>query len=124
MSKTQATRYTPYPRRSVYFSPESNKHCSNAQPNPLQFGDGPLVWIDLEVRYFFDLFKEYVNLATQTSGLDPEKNRIMEIAVLITHRNLDLVDEAECRFIVKSNEATIAELVFDDILPYCLPLIS
>jgi len=42
---------------------------------PLNFNDGPLVWIDCEM-----------------TGLDPSKDRIIEIAVLITNGNLDIVD--------------------------------
>ncbi|KAF9268704.1 ribonuclease H-like protein [Marasmius fiardii PR-910] len=43
---------------------------------PLQPSDGPMVWIDCEM-----------------TGLDPETDRIMEIAVLVTNGNLELVDE-------------------------------
>ncbi|PPQ75072.1 hypothetical protein CVT26_011815 [Gymnopilus dilepis] len=45
-------------------------------PVPLDFSAGPLVWIDCEM-----------------TGLDHKKDKIMEIAVLITNGNLDLVDE-------------------------------
>ncbi|KAG9082766.1 hypothetical protein FRC07_014112 [Ceratobasidium sp. 392] len=60
---------------------------------PLWYADGPLVWIDLE-----------------TSGLDPAKTRIMEVAVLITNGDLDLVDEKGCNFVVKLNDQTIEEM--------------
>jgi len=45
-------------------------------PKPLDFYRGPLVWIDCEM-----------------TGLDPRKDKILEIAVLITNGNLELVDE-------------------------------
>jgi oligoribonuclease len=38
------------------------------------------------------------------TGLDPETDRIIEIAVLITNGNLDLVDEAGCHYIVKTKK--------------------
>ncbi|KAG8736260.1 hypothetical protein FRC10_009536 [Ceratobasidium sp. 414] len=61
--------------------------------NTLKYEDGPLVWVDLE-----------------TSGLDPAKTRIMEIAVLITNGDLELVDEEGCQFVVKLNEQTMVEM--------------
>ncbi|KAK7045627.1 Phosphatidylinositol 3,4,5-trisphosphate-dependent Rac exchanger 2 protein [Paramarasmius palmivorus] len=42
----------------------------------LTLADGPMVWIDCEM-----------------TGLDPDEDKIMEIAVLITNGNLELVDE-------------------------------
>ncbi|KAF7982280.1 hypothetical protein HWV62_29537 [Athelia sp. TMB] len=43
---------------------------------PLDFASGPLVWIDCEM-----------------TGLNPRKDKIIEIAVLITNGDLELVDE-------------------------------
>ncbi|KAF7965434.1 hypothetical protein HWV62_43521 [Athelia sp. TMB] len=43
---------------------------------PLDFASGPLVWIDCEM-----------------TGLNPRKDKILEIAVLITNGDLELVDE-------------------------------
>ncbi|KAI0090729.1 ribonuclease H-like domain-containing protein [Irpex rosettiformis] len=43
---------------------------------PLDFNAGPLVWIDCEM-----------------TGLNPRKDKILEIAVLITNGNLELVDD-------------------------------
>ncbi|CAE7173186.1 unnamed protein product [Rhizoctonia solani] len=60
---------------------------------PLSFDDGPLVWIDLE-----------------TTGLDAKQNRILEIAVLITNGNLDIVDEEGCHYIVKSGPQALKEM--------------
>ncbi|KAG8730327.1 hypothetical protein FRC10_002863 [Ceratobasidium sp. 414] len=60
---------------------------------PLRYKDGPLVWIDLE-----------------TTGLDPARNRIIEVAVLITNGNLDLVDEEGRKFVVKSSNNITDEM--------------
>jgi len=53
---------------------------------PLDFSAGPLVWIDCEM-----------------TGLDPHKDKIMEIAVLITNGNLDLVDDG-IEFVIKTDK--------------------
>ncbi|KDR75711.1 hypothetical protein GALMADRAFT_248363 [Galerina marginata CBS 339.88] len=45
-------------------------------PGPMDFNAGPLVWIDCEM-----------------TGLDFKKDKIIEIAVLITNGNLELVDQ-------------------------------
>ncbi|VDC00336.1 unnamed protein product [Peniophora sp. CBMAI 1063] len=45
-------------------------------PGQLGRADGPLVWIDCEM-----------------TGLDPRSDRLLEIAVLITNGNLEVVDE-------------------------------
>ncbi|KAF9049904.1 ribonuclease H-like domain-containing protein [Panaeolus papilionaceus] len=47
----------------------------NMSTKPMTFHDGPLVWIDCEM-----------------TGLDLRKDKIIEIAVLITNGNLDIVD--------------------------------
>ncbi|KAH7339960.1 ribonuclease H-like protein [Rhizoctonia solani] len=41
------------------------------------------------------------------TGLDPESDRIIEIAVLITNGNLDLVDEAGCHYVVKTDKQAL-----------------
>ncbi|KAJ7818211.1 ribonuclease H-like protein [Mycena olivaceomarginata] len=56
---------------------------------PLSYGDGPMVWVDCEM-----------------TGLDPDKDKILEIAVLITNGNLDLVDEG-IEFIIRTDKATL-----------------
>lgn len=61
--------------------------------NPLGFHDGPLVWIDCEM-----------------TGLDPEVDRIIEIAVLITNGNLDLVDEKGCHYVVKTSKEVLDKM--------------
>ncbi|KAJ1304919.1 hypothetical protein OPQ81_006053 [Rhizoctonia solani] len=60
---------------------------------PLRPDDGPLVWVDLE-----------------TTGLDATQNRILEIAVLITNGNLDIVDQEGCHYIVKSGPEALKEM--------------
>ncbi|CAE6455601.1 unnamed protein product [Rhizoctonia solani] len=59
----------------------------------LGFNDGPLVWVDLE-----------------TTGLDAKANRILEIAVLVTNGDLDVVDEQGCHYIVKSSQEALKEM--------------
>ncbi|CUA71130.1 hypothetical protein RSOLAG22IIIB_09346 [Rhizoctonia solani] len=45
-----------------------------------------------------------------TTGLDARQNRILEIAVLITNGNLDIVDEEGCHYIVKSSSEALKEM--------------
>ncbi|KAJ7287244.1 ribonuclease H-like protein [Mycena rebaudengoi] len=56
---------------------------------PLSFGDGPLIWVDCEM-----------------TGLDPDKDKILEIAVLITNGNLELVDEG-IEYIIRTDKASL-----------------
>ncbi|KAJ6495760.1 ribonuclease H-like domain-containing protein [Mycena vitilis] len=55
----------------------------------LSYGDGPMVWVDCEM-----------------TGLDPDNDKILEIAVLITNGDLELVDEG-IEFIVRTEKATL-----------------
>ncbi|KAG2153305.1 ribonuclease H-like domain-containing protein [Suillus clintonianus] len=57
---------------------------------PLDFNSGPMVWIDCEM-----------------TGLDPRKDKILEIAVLITNGNLELVDERGIRFVIRTDKAVL-----------------
>lgn len=57
---------------------------------PLDFSSGPMVWIDCEM-----------------TGLDPRKDKILEIAVLITNGNLELVDEQGIQFVIKTDKAVL-----------------
>lgn len=41
------------------------------------------------------------------TGLDSEVDRIIEIAVLITNGNLDLVDEKGCHYVVKTSKEVL-----------------
>jgi len=54
----------------------SNASLVQSPKKALDFDAGPLVWIDLEM-----------------TGLNPKVDKIMEIAVLITDGNLELVDD-------------------------------
>ncbi|GBE81295.1 hypothetical protein SCP_0310220 [Sparassis crispa] len=56
---------------------------------PLDFAAGPLVWIDCEM-----------------TGLDPRADKILEIAVLITNGNLELVDEG-IEFVIHTDQAVL-----------------
>ncbi|KAF8967952.1 ribonuclease H-like domain-containing protein [Flammula alnicola] len=53
---------------------------------PLDFNAGPMVWIDCEM-----------------TGLNPHKDQIIEIAVLITNGNLDIVDEG-IEYVIKTDK--------------------
>ncbi|KAH9036140.1 oligoribonuclease [Lactarius pseudohatsudake] len=61
--------------------------------NPLQgrltYYDGPLVWIDCEM-----------------TGLDHKTDRILEIAVLITNGNLEIVDDG-LEFIIRTEKSVL-----------------
>ncbi|KAG9080649.1 hypothetical protein FRC06_006309, partial [Ceratobasidium sp. 370] len=93
MGTTSTARPSPFPRRFVHLQPSSHDSSIMTQMKPLRSEDGPLVWIDLE-----------------TTGLDPTSNRIIEIAVLITKGNLDLVDDEGCKFVVKSDDNIMDEM--------------
>ncbi|TEB38423.1 ribonuclease H-like protein [Coprinellus micaceus] len=56
---------------------------------PLDFKAGPMVWIDLEM-----------------TGLVPSKDKILEIAVLITDGNLEVVDEG-VEYIVHAEKSVL-----------------
>ncbi|KAJ7039068.1 ribonuclease H-like domain-containing protein [Mycena alexandri] len=56
---------------------------------PLSYGDGPMIWVDCEM-----------------TGLDPDKDKILEIAVLITNGNLELVDEG-IEFIIRTDKKAL-----------------
>jgi len=56
---------------------------------PLHFDDGPLVWIDCEM-----------------TGLNPKTDRIIEIAVLITNGDLELVDEG-IQFVIRTEQEVL-----------------
>ncbi|KAF5311256.1 hypothetical protein D9758_018338 [Tetrapyrgos nigripes] len=53
---------------------------------PMNFHDGPLVWIDCEM-----------------TGLNPDKDKILEIAVLITDGDLNIVDDG-VEYIIKTDK--------------------
>ncbi|KAG1781917.1 ribonuclease H-like domain-containing protein [Suillus placidus] len=57
---------------------------------PLNFNSGPMVWIDCEM-----------------TGLDPRRDRILEIAVLITNGDLELVDERGIQFVIRTDKAVL-----------------
>lgn len=65
----------------------------NMSTNPLQgrltYYDGPLVWIDCEM-----------------TGLDYKKDRILEIAILITNGNLEIVDDG-LEFVIRTEKSVL-----------------
>ncbi|KAI6095360.1 ribonuclease H-like protein, partial [Pisolithus croceorrhizus] len=58
-------------------------------PVPLNFQAGPIVWVDCEM-----------------TGLDPKKDKLLEIAVLITNGNLELVDDG-LQFVIKTEKSAL-----------------
>ncbi|KZT01462.1 ribonuclease H-like protein [Laetiporus sulphureus 93-53] len=56
---------------------------------PLTFGSGPMVWIDCEM-----------------TGLNPRTDKILEIAVLITNGNLELVDDG-IEFVIRTEKEVL-----------------
>ncbi|KAG6837066.1 hypothetical protein H0H93_015334 [Arthromyces matolae] len=63
----------------------------------LNFQDGPLVWIDCEM-----------------TGLDPKKDKILEIAVIITNGNLEPVDEG-VQYVIRTEKS-----VLDNMNEWCI----
>ncbi|KAG5735161.1 putative oligoribonuclease, partial [Termitomyces sp. T112] len=64
------------PLLSYQVRPISFRNQRVMAAKPLGFHDGPLVWVDCEM-----------------TGLDPRKDKILEIAVIITNGNLEPMDE-------------------------------
>ncbi|TBU23797.1 oligoribonuclease [Dichomitus squalens] len=62
------------------------------EAKPLDFAAGPLVWIDCEM-----------------TGLNPRKDRILEIAVLITNGNLETVDQG-ISYIIKTDKELLENM--------------
>ncbi|KAI5988088.1 ribonuclease H-like domain-containing protein [Pisolithus albus] len=60
-----------------------------ATPVPLNFQAGPIVWVDCEM-----------------TGLNPKKDKLLEIAVLITNGNLELVDDG-LQFVIKAEKSAL-----------------
>ncbi|KAI0365579.1 ribonuclease H-like protein [Pilatotrama ljubarskyi] len=65
---------------------------TNMEFKPLHWQAGPLVWIDCEM-----------------TGLDPRKNQIIEIAVLITNGNLEIVDEG-ISYIIRTDKEVLDKM--------------
>ncbi|KAH7927473.1 ribonuclease H-like protein [Leucogyrophana mollusca] len=60
-----------------------------ASGKPLDFDAGPLVWVDCEM-----------------TGLDHRKDKILEVAVIITDGNLSLVDEG-IQYVIRTDKAIL-----------------
>lgn len=65
---------------------------SMATPAPLNFQVGPIVWVDCEM-----------------TGLDPKKDKLLEIAVFITNGNLELVDDG-LEFVIKADKSALENM--------------
>jgi len=76
--------------RTLSIAPR-NKHYMASQ-QPLDFYAGPLVWIDCEM-----------------TGLNPQKDKILEIAVLITNGNLDIVDDG-IEFVIRTEKEILDQM--------------
>ncbi|KAI0260184.1 ribonuclease H-like protein [Gloeopeniophorella convolvens] len=70
---------------------------ANTYIGPMSFYDGPLVWIDCEM-----------------TGLDYQNDRILEIAVLITNGNLDVMDDG-LEFVIRTEKQ-----VLDNMNEWCV----
>ncbi|KAI0002182.1 ribonuclease H-like domain-containing protein [Russula compacta] len=70
---------------------------TNTSHGRLTYYDGPLIWIDCEM-----------------TGLDYNTDRILEIAVLITNGNLDVVDDG-LEFVIRTEKA-----VLDNMSMWCI----
>ncbi|KAF7351167.1 Exonuclease domain-containing protein [Mycena sanguinolenta] len=78
-----------YHSRSLHRPRDLRKIRLNMEPRPLSYGQGPMVWVDCEM-----------------TGLDADKDKILEIAVIITNGNLDLVDEG-IEYIIRTDKAIL-----------------
>ncbi|KAJ3715936.1 ribonuclease H-like protein, partial [Lentinula guzmanii] len=87
-------------RRTV--TSDSYKRCYNiyraaskrrmGSIRPLDASAGPMVWIDCEM-----------------TGLNPEKDKILEIAVLITNGNLEIMDEG-VNYVVRTEKHVLDQM--------------
>ena len=112
MAKAQAA----HSKRHSIFRMRANASTSTVKSSskkpPLAFSDGPMVWIDCEVcarggngqKLLIDMDFARILLGVQMTGLDPNKDRILEISVLITNGDLELVDEEGISFIIKTDK--------------------
>ncbi|KAI0653982.1 ribonuclease H-like domain-containing protein [Cubamyces menziesii] len=62
---------------------------THMEAKPLDWGAGPLVWIDCEM-----------------TGLDPRTDKILEIAVLITNGELEIVDEG-IEYVIRTDKEVL-----------------
>jgi len=70
----------------------SRKMANMTNPRPLHYEDGPMVWIDCEM-----------------TGLDPKKDVLLEIAVIITNGDLKRVDPGiSC--VIKTEKKVLDEM--------------
>lgn len=82
------------PTRSLRCQP-SVRHTMQ-HSGPLRVEDGPLVWIDCEM-----------------TGLEPKRDRILEIAVIVTDGELQPVDDGVC-YVISTPKSVLdrQDLVF------------
>ncbi|KZO90356.1 ribonuclease H-like protein [Calocera viscosa TUFC12733] len=85
-------------KQTAYNTPQPRHMSAAFTPRPLYAPDGPMVWIDLEM-----------------TGLDYHTDTILEVAVLITNGNLDVVDDGGFRHAVKTDKK-----VLDNMNDWCI----
>jgi hypothetical protein len=103
------------------------EHCAVASrtEKPLKWSDGPLVWIDCEVilpslpSFLLTVISHHEHstetLILKMTGLDYKKDPLLEIAVLITNGNLDVVDPNGLNYIIKTDKD-----ILDNMDPWCV----
>jgi oligoribonuclease len=89
MLPLRRTLFSPLNRRCPL--PLSRKMANMANPRTLYSKDGPMVWIDCEM-----------------TGLDPKKDVLLEIAVIITNGDLKRVDPGISR-VIKTEKKVLDE---------------
>ncbi|KAJ7647650.1 ribonuclease H-like domain-containing protein [Roridomyces roridus] len=87
MLLARVARHTVFIPLRSFHTPATRLRLPKMTSRPLSYGDGPMVWVDLEM-----------------TGLNVDKDRILEIAVLITNGNLELVDEG-LQFVIRTDKA-------------------
>lgn len=109
-----AAPFVPRPRRQ--WSTRRPEPIASRTEKPLQWSDGPLVWIDCEVIILYLLAViTRTELRTKMTGLDYKKDHLLEIAVLITNGNLDIVDPNGLNYIIKTDKD-----ILDNMDPWCV----
>ncbi|KAF8342716.1 ribonuclease H-like protein [Cantharellus anzutake] len=78
--------------------PKPSSSAKERGTGPLDYDDGPIIWIDCEM-----------------TGLDPNKDRLLEIALIITNGDLSPIDPQGISFIIKTDKE-----VLDNMNEWCI----
>ncbi|KAF5380556.1 hypothetical protein D9615_004707 [Tricholomella constricta] len=76
-------------RTPVIYPGTRTYRIRRSMAKPLDFNAGPLIWVDCEM-----------------TGLDPRTDKILEIAVLITNGDLEIVDKG-LEFVIRTDKAVL-----------------